>query len=277
MAHLPCRLPVTICLVRHETSGSYLARIARANHLDTRELTSYLDAPARTSGPHRFDRLAALTGHPVDRLRDMLATSVHPRRQHRHEACRCCTAQHGIRTTVHLAAPTHRTACRRHRRWLPAGYWPAQQQYDLRDAPEILTAQRRHTRLVHEHGDHATGFVRQAAHITERWTHRGDWPEHRNRRLQRLLDPNQCWISETHPLITMANYPETIALARLLAAPRWTQLAISDDHADITRFHAEVSRRLDITYHPYASHDPLLDWQQHTRALRSHPEIAQLL
>src|ERR1700733_11968482 len=53
-------------------------------------------------------------------------------------------------------------------------------------------------------------------YITQRWTHRGDWAQHRDRRLRHFLDP--AWISAAHPLITMVNYPETIALARLLAA-----------------------------------------------------------
>jgi hypothetical protein len=271
----PRRLPVTIPLVRDETIHSYLHRLAGANHLRATDLASYLDAPARTSGPHRFDRLAAMTGHPADRLRDMLAPAIHPR--HQREACRRCTAQRGIRTSVHLAAPTYRPTCHRHRRWLPDDYHPDQQQYDLRDLPEVLIAQRHHIRLVREHGvDQAAGLVNHAGYITQRWTYRGDWAQHRDRRLRRFLDPDRWWISAAQPLITMVNYPETIALARLLANPRWTQQAISDDPAANASFYAEVSRRLNITYEPHTTHDPLLGWQQHARAARRYPEIVQL-
>ena len=273
----PRRLPVTIPLVRDETIHSYLHRLASANHLHADDLTSYLDTPSRTSGPHRFDRLAAMTGHPLDRLRDMLATATHPRHQRQREACHRCTAQHGIRTSVHLAAPTYRTTCRRHRRWLPDSYhYPDWQQYDLRDLPEVLTAQRQHIQLVRQHGiDKATKLVGHATYITQRWTHRGDWTQHRDRRLRRFLDPNRWWISETHPLIIMVNYPETITLATILGTPRWTELAISHDPAAITSFYAEVSRRLNITYQPYTAYDPLLGWQQHARATHRYPEIAQ--
>lgn len=226
----PRRLPVAVPLVRDEMIDSYLRRVAGANHLDTRDLTSYLDAPAGARGPHRFERLAAMTGHHIDRLRDMLATAVHPRHQHQREACHRCTARRGIHTSVQLVAPTYITTCPRHRRWLPAGYYPSGAQYDLADLPEILTAQRRHLQLIREHGiDEAAGFVSYSRHITDRWTHRRDWAQHRERRLSRFLDPTTTWVSQAHPLIEMVNYPETVALARIFATPRWTEQAISTD------------------------------------------------
>lgn len=268
------RLPVPIRLVRHEIVESYLTRLARANHLDPSELTDYLDASGNPCGSHRFDRLAAVTGHPAERLHAMLATTVHPGQHRRREACHRCLAQHGIPTTVQLAAPTHHTICRRHRRWLPDSNNRPGQQYDLSGLPEIVAAQRQHARLVTHHEDQAAGFVTDAEHIIRRWTRYGHWPKHRHRRLWHILGPERSWIVETDPAVTMANYPETIALARLLANPCWFQHAISDGPADTARFHAEVGRRLDIHYRPYSVNDPLLDWQRHARTLN--PEMAQL-
>ncbi len=261
----PRRLPMTVPLVRDETLNSYLARLAAANHLHHGELTDYLNGPAHRPTGHRLDRLGAMTGHPPSRLHDVLAITAS--RRQRRQACRRCTAARGIRSTVHLAAPAHHPLCRRHRRWLPDEYFPGVHQYDLREVPEILTAHRRHLRLVHHHGPHAADTVADAAYITQNWARRGDWPQHRNRRLRRYLDPDQHWISNLHPLITMVNYPETIALAQLLATPPSAQLAISDDPADVARFNAHVRHRLRIPYQPYTVHDPLISWQHRTRTL----------
>lgn len=270
----PRRLPVTVALVRHETIGSYLHRLARANHLKPNALTRYVNA----ADDNRFEVLEALTGHRAERLDDLLVTSIHPRRHRRQEACRRCAAQSDILTPVHLAAPVHHTVCRSHKRWLTddAGTDDGRQ-YPLHDLPEILRAQRRHRRLVRDHGvDQAADAVAAAEHITQRWTHRGNWPRHRNRRLQQILGPGDWRIDPAHPLVTMINYPETVALARLLADPHWTQFATSDDLDAIAAFHAEVGTRLHIPYQPHTGYDPLLHWQARVRAIRQYTAIPHL-
>lgn len=266
MAHsvtdYPRKLPVAVPLVRDETSRSYLSRLARANHLHPDKLARYLDLHE----PHRSERLAVITGHSVERLRTMLAnTDRLDSRQERH-ACRRCTARRGIHAPVRIAAPTYLCVCLRHQRWLPED-GATHQQYDLRELPEMLTAQRHHLRLARQHGIVNTArLVDDAKRITQGWTRRREWGQHRNRRLRCLLDPDKWWIHEEHPLMIMANYPETIALARLLATPRWTQPAISEDPDTVAGFYAEVSRRLNLTYWPGGGTDPLQLWRQRSRA-----------
>jgi hypothetical protein len=271
----PSRLPVTVPLVRDETIDSYLFRLARANHLEPAEVDAYLGK--RTSTSQRFERLAAITGHPADWLSDLIVTKADPCRQTRRAACRRCTASRGIRTTVRLAAPNYGTICRRHHRWLSGDHGPDRQQYQLNELPEVLTAHRQHLRLVRRLGVLRAGaHVADATEVTRGWTRR-DWEHHRDRRLRRVLGPGRWTAPANHPLTAMVNYPETITLARIFASPAWSALAISTRRADILAFHAEVSRRLKIDYEPYTAYDPLLRWQDYARDLARDPETAQLL
>jgi hypothetical protein len=267
---------VAVPLVRDETIHSYLFRLARANHLEPAEVDAYLGKPASPS--QRFERLAAITGHPADRLSDLIVTRPGPYRQSRTVACRRCTARCGIRTTVHLATLHHRTICRRHQRWLSNDNGRDRQQYELHQLPEVLTAHRHHLRLVYRLGVLRAGaHVADATEVTRGWAHRRDWEHHRDRRLRRALGPGSWTAPANHPLTAMVNYPETITLARIFAAPAWSARAISPRHADILAFHTEVSRRLKIDYEPYTAYDPLLRWQHYAREVARDPETAQLL
>lgn len=270
----PRRLPVVVSLVRHETIPSYIRRLAAANHLNPNGLIRYINA-ARDG---RLEVLEAMTGHRTDRLDDVLVTNFHPWLHRRQEACHRCAGRRGITVPVHLAAPVDHTVCHRHERWLPGSSNPGDQhQCRLHDLREVLIAQRHHRQLVRDHGvDQATAAYTAAEHVTQRWAHRGDWPQHRNQRLQQALGAGSWRIDPAHPLITMVNYPETIALAHVLANPYWTRRAISDNPDEIAAFHAEVGRRLHIPYLPYTGIDPLLQWQARARAIRHHAEIAQV-
>lgn len=142
-------LPVPVALVRHEDRESLLSRLATANHLNFHDLRDLL--PRLTGTPSRTidtAALAALTGQPVQQLRDLLPDRDTSRFDERRTACRRCLARRGITSTVFIHAPSHQPVCRRHRRWLPTRSMNIEDQYDLRRLPEILNAQRRHTQLI---------------------------------------------------------------------------------------------------------------------------------
>ena len=77
-----------------------------------------------------------------------------------------------------------------------------------------------------------------------------------------------------------ATYPQTVALARLLASPYWRQRILGSHWAGHDEFTAELCRTVapDYTwdYRPLTrwrrSHDdPLLEWRLHTRRLKFEP------
>lgn len=104
-----------------------------------------------------------------------------------------------------------------------------------------------------------------AARILFRWTSHGAWPEHRDRRLSQILDPDRWRVSQDHPLISLANYPETVALAGLLAEAAPAVRPIWRDEVSLEQFCAEVSRRLRIRYQPSDSRDPLIKFLDQQR------------
>jgi hypothetical protein len=96
-----------------------------------------------------------------------------------------------------------------------------------------------------------------------RWDERGDWNEHRRRRVGHYLDDVDRWHIPHHaPLAVMARYPDTVSLAALLADPLWVTLATRAGADGLERFHAELRRRLKIPYQPYTSYDPLVQWRR---------------
>lgn len=263
------RLPVNVPLVRAETIDSYLARLARANHLSLRDFRAHLGLPPTRNGRVDSDRLSVMTGHQPDRLSEMIVGSgpwsgrgrVSPLPASR-AACRRCTAARGIRGDVHRVTADLRV-CRPHRRWLGALGDGQSEQYDLSRLPEVVHAQRRHHRLLHRHGrDAGRTALFWATHISDRWTERGDWDQHRLRRQQRYLTAFPHHVDATDTLAPMLNYPETVTLAGLLASEHWSTLASSRRRQDRNRFDAEVARRLHIPYRSDAVGEPLVDWQE---------------
>lgn len=271
----PRRLPVWVPLVRAETFDSYVARLAAANHLDPGQLRAHLGMRTRRAPPD-LDRLAAITGHPAHQLTRVVAGARPPPGRSRlapltgRIACRRCVARRGITVDVYCADVDQRV-CRRHRRWLGGPLDNTVYQYDLTALPEVLHTQRRHYRLLHRHGtDHGRIAIYWAGGIVERWTQRGDWAAHRQRRLAAHRAAHPTSPEPNASLLAMANYPEIVTLAGVLASPHWSAIAGSNDKRDRLPFELEVARRLGIPRIGFLPTDPLVDWQEgeaHVRRL----------
>src|SRR5271166_375308 len=169
-------LPRFIAPFRDETITSYLARLATANRLAPAVLRSLLAGSDRNDAPVPLIRLAAVTGMPraalahampqictADELAGLhIASRPRARDGWSFVACRRCTAGRPVtRWALH-----DDVVCGRHRRWISKD----QAQPDLTAQPEILTAHRRHRRLIRRHGrDTVMRAFRDAHHICLGW------------------------------------------------------------------------------------------------------------
>ncbi len=237
----PRPLPRTAIPVAGEYFLDYIARLARANHLEFAELTGALDDPASILfHPHGWkrheqERLAGAAGQPLARIArlywpDPRVYLRDPDGFHRmlRPACRRCTTRHGITEPVACHLPPHRTVCRRHRLWIgPSAYSPAGQ-LDVSQLPEILRAQRRHLTLVHQHHwwqvDTAISGATRAIHRALRT---GTWIPGQRQRLRQLApgtwhqaladvlsaSPGRPDDGPGHPVVEIAIYPDVVWLA----------------------------------------------------------------
>ncbi|WP_405683616.1 TniQ family protein [Streptomyces sp. NBC_01387] len=240
-------LPLALAPIHGETIGSYLNRLADANHLPIGHL-SFLIGPNRRHRrddnrvshwtPAALPRLAALTGRSIpvlvhalpalaavrepDQRRPPLAIEelAEPRRR---PACRLCMTHRGIHGLVVRSAGPHEGVCHRHRLWLLGG-----DQHDLSALPEITSADRRHRRLVHRLKDPfiAVGYL-HARKVTARWFREAD-PSPLHQRWNRRLDtlPEDPYGDPRRPdedRIELATYPETTTLTSLFVSPYWRE------------------------------------------------------
>ncbi|MFE7113979.1 TniQ family protein [Streptomyces sp. NPDC057654] len=194
-------------------------------------LELFLNAPARTA-------LARSTGLPLSRLTRLLPALAAPHGRLADDenlraawytpgeawvgTCPACTGRAwrpGQPVLVYPGTAGH--VCRRHRRWLLAHPWsPAS--IPLQSLPEVLTAHRRHAALVRARPD-AADVVALAAAVVWSWQVQGwrsetVWQD----RVRRLAAATGCTPAAVAPH-ALVSYPETIAVARLLGAPRWQQ------------------------------------------------------
>jgi hypothetical protein len=259
--HPPRLLPIPLTPLHHELLGSYLHRLAEANHLTIQALAHEI-GPGRyhardtesLSGwtPRTVSRLAALTGtgtaallRALPVLQKITSQVLNPpaappgaitASRHTH-ACRLCAARHGVIGMAIVRAFPHQRICLRHSRWHGGGdqrmLWPL--------LPETLQANQRHRRLVRQHAlpaisqDHL-----HAQTLTRQWLTRNGPPE-LQRRWQRRLDllgedtygdPNRPGTDR----IELVTYPETVTLTSLIASK----------HTTPGGFLTEAARRLGI-------------------------------
>ncbi|MFJ9523458.1 TniQ family protein [Kitasatospora sp. NPDC101801] len=238
-------LPVALPPVHRETIGSYLNRLADANHLRIGHL-SFLIGPNRRHRrddnrvghwtPAALPRLAALTGRSIPVLIHALPALAEVREPgqrrpplaieelaepRRRPACRLCMAHHLVRGLVVRSISPHQAVCHRHRLWLLGG-----EQYDLSALPEITCADRRHRRLVGRRKDPfiAVDYL-HARKITTQWFRQGGPSPLRQRWTHRLSTlPEDPYGDPRRPdddRIELATYPETAALTSLFASPHW--------------------------------------------------------
>lgn len=260
-------LPVSIPLVRAETIDSYLARLANANYLALRELRSCLGLPPTQNGRVDLRRLSIMTGHPPDRLSNLIVGTVpRPGRTRMsplpssRAVCRRCAAARGIHDEV-CQVDADRRVCRAHRRWLGALGDPPGEQHDCTPLPEVVQAQRRHARLLSRRGPEVGRTAMfWANRIVTEWTRREWRDEHRRPRHDRYLNAFPECDGAVVTLAPMLNYPETVTLAALLASEHWTDFAASDQRSERRLFEQEVARRLNLAGGDFAFDDPLVSW-----------------
>jgi hypothetical protein len=191
----PSRLPRPIPPFRGETTNSYLYRLAVTNRVHPDDLRAHLTG-TRQRAPITVEGLAAKTGrsahsliHALPELRpdtDPLL-SVHVRRT----ICWRCAARRGAFIFAVTWQPAEVTLCPTHQIWLgPPVRAHRGAQYDVRDLPDILHAQRRHHRLARRHGRQAVADAfAEAAHITALWARHGVHDDRRKPLIRAFLRP----------------------------------------------------------------------------------------
>lgn len=255
-------LPLPLPPVHGETVGSYLNRLADANHLTIGHLSSLI-GPSRQHRregnrvgywtPEGLVRLAALTGRspaslihampPLGTIGNLLrrlpvsATEeiVEPRRR---PACRLCMACQHIRGLVVRSTPHHEGVCHRHRRWLLGD-----EQHILTRLPEVLQANRLHQRIVRRgsHPSTALAYIDARDRLVRWFTTEASSPPLRQRYRRRLDVLGEDPFGDPHrpseARIELITYPEAVALTGLFASQHWQ---------DDPRFPHEAARRVGV-------------------------------
>jgi hypothetical protein len=234
----PRPLPRTVIPVPGEYHLDYLARLARANHLEFGELTGALDDTASITvygtgwTRRQQERLAAAAGQPLTRI--ALLWWPGPRvylrdpegfHQMLRPACRRCTARRGITGPVACYLPPHLTVCRRHRLWIGPSARSHAGQLDVSHLPGIFRAQRRHLAQLHHHRWwDVQAAISDAAHAIHSALRVGTWTSGQRQRLHQLdpgtwpqaaPEPGPSWQYNLsgNPVIEIVIYPDTVGLA----------------------------------------------------------------
>ena len=236
----PRPLPRTATPVAGEYYLDYIARLARANHLEFAELTGALDDPAAIIfhpgwKQHEQERLAAAASQPLARIARLCwhDPGVYLRdpegfRQLLRPACRRCTARRGITGPVACRLPPHLTVCRRHRLWTGPSARTHAAQLDVSPFPEVLRAQRRHLALLrHQHWQHVETTISDATRAIHQALRAGTWIPGQRQRLRQLapgtwkqalagvldVSPGRPDDRPGHPAVEIAIYPDVVWLA----------------------------------------------------------------
>lgn len=233
-------LPIGLPPVTRELLGSYLHRLADANHVTITAISQLLgtgrryrrsDDDATTWTTHTVSALAALTGSPFITLTQALPAlrplaAVAPLGQHSggapRVACRHCMTSKGIHGLVIQRAANYERVCLRHQRWL---HGP--EQHPLHALPELCSANRRHRRLLRRHDAPTLDAAHtRAQQLTQDWFHADDQPDLQRRWIDRLN--HLCHDLAADPYrpsrhrVELATYPETVLLTAVFATEQWT-------------------------------------------------------
>jgi hypothetical protein len=230
-------LPIGLSPVPRETLGSYLHRIADANHITITAISQLLgtnrryrrsDDDSTTWTTQTVSTLAALTGRSANTLTRALpalrpleavdATTAMPGTPAGSSpcaACQHCMASKGIHGLVIQRGASQERICLRHQRWL---HGP--EQHPLHVLPELCTANRQHRQLVHRHDAATLGTtLARAQQLIDDWIQAGDQPDLQRRWADRLSllrrDPYADPYRPSRYRIELATYPETVALTKL--------------------------------------------------------------
>jgi hypothetical protein len=188
-------------------------------------------------------------------------------------ACPACTASRTGRPEParRYLAPEQRV-CARHRYWLLYLPGTGGLPIPLDRCPELIQSQRQHARLL-RHSPVAAQAFEVARAVTGTWWDQ-PWPDEEQpwpARLQATrptdTDPG-WWQTVARDLIT---YPETVAVARVLASPRWQQHTVRQlrEHrpyrlGEVPALLAELAHQLQrpwiIQRLAPVTHGPLFTW-----------------
>lgn len=270
------RLPIAVAPARQETVASYLNRLAALHGLPPREIWDQVSTrrPGTTRRDVATDRLAAVSGRHAQHLAHAMPELSDPTpdwtawRHQTQPGCPRCDARHEGGQVTRLL-PHHRYVCTRHSYWIgppDAGQPATPLGWQLAD---IVSAQRRHLRLVRRHGFASaydavlTGFL-ICGHL---W---GDQPQtpvdawHRWTLRAEVLIPASVGPGEfSASRLFAAIYPEAIDLAALIAPPAWRHLA-AGDAGQQQRFITEIGLRLGRPdYQPLEGGDAVAYWMKY--------------
>ncbi|MGW2369716.1 Helicase associated domain protein [Streptomyces sp. NPDC001667] len=292
--------------LRGELTLSFLARLAARYHLGIRDLlaavtdvgglqnltgTLYPDSEIHLNSPARA-RIAGLCRVPEQVLERALPAWAREEpcgkygagpvgRLMRGEeaveswgpACPACTAARtGRRMPARRYLAPEQRVCTRHQYWLMFLPGTGGLPVPLGLCPEVIKAQRRHIRLLRRSPAAAQAFAVARA-VTGSWWEE-PWPVEERLWPARLeaTRPDDAhpgwWKVAARDLIT---YPETIAVARVLASRHWQQRVVAQARGhlpyrlgEMPALLAELARRLQrpwITHHLATdTHGPLFAW-----------------
>ncbi|MDX3527741.1 TniQ family protein [Streptomyces sp. ID05-39B] len=219
---------------------------------------------ARTSLPHLTRALPSLA--PNDDAHHIAATARWKRLEAGQQPVRACTLctrhrSHDATDTAWVLPPPHRLLCPRHHQAAPDPRLAAP--IRTRATPEIADAHHAHQRLL-RHPRALTAWT--AAHaITTRWYDHQQHLAHRWRqRLTRLCatNPHLTTTGNASPaLLTrdLVSYPETVAIARILATLPDRPHRTTDDALSL------IAHRLGLPRLASNANDPLRVFLTHTR------------
>ena len=253
------QLPFTARPFRRETIGSFLTRLASANHIRTwhmLQLTAISVQQQRGFTPATDDwlgwspstphRIAALTGRPLASLaaafpavKEFLTQSARPpipQAGKIHRACRHCAAAQNISSMVIVRARPHDYLCVRHCLW-----HHGIRDIDLRPVPQVTDAQRRHDQHVKTlpPSDVARAH-QQARDIIDEWITWSWHPALIGQWQHRLRLIGAAHARHPSPWLNAVTHPELLAVASLLLAARQRDI-------DAER---EAASRLGFPYQP---------------------------
>lgn len=256
-------LPRTVSPARDETLHSYLRRLASANGMKSWEFTDYVKGSRKTSAPIPPDVVITLSGQSPHSMRyailelcsppELAAMKVagRPRPGHSTPGPKCTRCAGATGTSdfdgrITCWKRSEDVICLPHRRWT-AG--PGQ--LDLTAHADIIQANKQHRRLIRRHGRAAVrNAFAQASSIVEEWVSRPSYCE-RFYVIMHRFHGREWRVPRNDPTVLASCYPSAVALARLLASPRWKALAL--DPAGNATFVDEVRRTVEPSYkwNPY--------------------------
>ncbi|MFJ5116168.1 TniQ family protein [Streptomyces sp. NPDC088551] len=284
------RLPHTVVPLHHETTDSYMSRLAAANRLTPRELHEYISDPDRIHPDPLplLDALAGLSGYPAELLVRALpelrspghARSPVPTGQWHLDrgwviqaACRLCLASKNVTEPARCWVPITTKLCSRHRRWTDTHG----DQLDLRHLPEVPRAQHQHFRLVHRHGLTRVSLAfEEASNVCWGWWNSRKCRAARDHRMAVLSGPNWNVVNRDDLRIVVSTYPDIVALTSVFVSPTLRSLPFTGRPADLRRFIDEIRTRIapGYRYEDANSTDPLRRWmeaERHYRTADDHP------